>query len=140
MSRFPELTEGQREPLLAVVRYQLEADRETVFALDGSWQAAISPWREKDAEIVTIPRETAELWHHMGYALLSDRMAGQAQYLTFVLCELAIKYEGRMRKPRVVRGLLGMLDMWATDVRAAVMALVVTIVTALVLNWLGLLR
>ena len=144
MSKFPKLTEAQREVLFALVEAQRQAGKEINFEVgrDGS-RAAISRQEPDQAVISDLPYEVFELWHEQGYVYLRVQIVGsswpQPASAALILRQEALDYERRMRKPRPMRALLGALDTWGTDLRSLTVAIIGTILTALVLHWLGLL-
>lgn len=144
-----ELTDGQRELLFQLVRYQRDLKKEIVFAVGQGWDLEIRPWDERTTEeelIVRVPKEIVELWNRGSYIALSERGVGGGPFAydlsTFVLKQEALDYETLMRQPKVLRSIVKLWRGLVEDVPSLVWGIVGgvvgAVVTAIVSSWLGL--
>ena len=139
-----ELTESQYKSLFDLVRYQRDRGQQVIFCLSQGHEPTISRWGDEERTAVTrVPRELVELWHATGYVYLSARRTGVAggggvDWRTLILCKEAENYERWMGRPKVLRMLLRSWKDWAPEWRAALVALVVTVVVELAKSWMGL--
>lgn len=160
-----KLTDAQKEPLFALVRHQRQVGEDVVFAwwcgVDqvariGPFESDLQfepfspsdlhyvgpddrPRRESVVVIAKTPIEVIDLWHDKGHVnpgKMEISMCDGPSVSTFILCQEALDYESRMRKPWLVRNLLDVMDAWATDLRALIVAVVAAVLTTIVLNWL----
>lgn len=140
-----KLTDTQRKPLFALVRFQKQKGEEVVF--DAVFQTPfplqpgkIVPRGSDEAIITDFFSEVAAVWHRLGYVVSGGNYVRNSEnnevQRSIILCQKALDYESRMRKIWPVRKLLDMWDVWTTDVRAAVIAVVVTVLTDFIMNWL----
>jgi hypothetical protein len=144
--RQPRLTSAQSQALLAIVDYQRVRGREITFnhyqdRIHASGAASAGSSAAPQASIADVSQMVFAVWRERGYVVpIESADVHGTTVRDFVLTQEALDYAERMRKPRLVRGCLDMLDDWKSDLRTAVLATVFTILTNVVLNLLGLLR
>jgi hypothetical protein len=144
--RQPRLTPAQSEPLLAMVDHQRARGEEITFnhyqdRILASGAASADPSAAPQASIADVSQMVFAVWRERGYVVPVESAGALGTTVRdFILTQEALDYADRMRKPRLVRGCLDMLDDWKSDLRTAVLAMVFTILTNVVLNLLGLLR
>jgi hypothetical protein len=142
----PRLTTAQSEPLLTIVDYQRVKGKELAFThYEGRIQASRTisgdPVAVTQAPIAEVSQMVFAVWRERGYVIPVESAGVSGTTIRdFVLTQEALDYVERMRKPKLIRGFLDMLDNWKSDLRTAILAMVFTIVTNIVLNLLGLLR
>lgn len=144
-----KLTDGQRELLFQLVRYQRNSKKEIVFAVGQGWDLEIRPWDERTTEedpIVRVPKEIVELWNRGNCIALLERGIGGGSFVcdvsTFVLKQESLDYETFMCKPKVLRSIVKLWRGLVEDVPSLVWGIVGgvvgAVVTAIVSSWLGL--
>ncbi len=142
----PRLTTAQSELLLVIVDYQRAKGKELTFThCEGRIQAsgAVSgdPIAATEASIVEASQMVFTVWRERGYVVPVESVDWSGTTIRdFVLTQEALDYVERMRKPKWIRGFLDMLDNWKSDLRTAILAMVFTIITSVVLYLFGLLR
>jgi hypothetical protein len=141
----PRLTTAQSELLLAIVDYQRAEGRELAFThYEGRIQASRTVSGDSIATQEPFPEVSPMIfavWHERDFVVPVESTSGLGTTTRdFVLTQEALDYADRIRKPRLVRDFLDMFDTWQSDLRTAIVAMVFTIVTNVVMNWLGLLR
>jgi hypothetical protein len=142
----PKLTTAQSAPLLNVVEYQRAKGEELVFTHSGDRILASRTESGKDVALSETPiAEVSQpifvVWQERDCVVpIESAVASGPTIRDFVLTQEALDYANRMRKPRLVRWFLGILDDWRSDLRTALLAMAFTIITTVILYWLGLLR
>ena len=144
----PKLTEEQREPLFKLVDLQRKENRELTFEMEGGLVTA----PEVRSTDVQASLALLQLWQDKGYISLHElslnrpsmrgsMMRGSRTIPSagFVLTNEALEYRDRICKPKLIQGLLNFFDDWKPDLRTAIIAVVTSIVTTLILSALGLL-
>lgn len=143
------LTPTQRDPLLAMVRFQRQQGQDIHFT-SPLGALAIS---YKDKFHTMAPYHARELWEKQNYIVVSQ---GQMYWpdpeeegwersqpaLILTLTQKAIDYERWLRKPTWQRWLIKQARAISSEIRAAIFslitALITSVLTLLVLKWLGL--
>jgi hypothetical protein len=142
----PGLTTAQSEPLLAIADYQRAKGKELAFThyagrIQASRTVSGDPIAATQASIAEVSQMVFAVWYERGYVVPVESASGSGTTTRdFVLTQEALDYVERMRKPKLIRGFLDMLDDWKSDLRTAILAMVFTIITNVALNLLGLLR
>jgi hypothetical protein len=149
MSKFPELTEAQREPLFRLVKHQREAKEELRFRFmweipkpQGIYQIysdAVKWPGPNQPPVAEADEILMQLWRELGYIQLHSRpVRGSPHNAELLLRKRALDYEKRESSHWLVRGVANKWDEWGPEWRAGLIALIVAFLTALILNRLGL--
>lgn len=141
------LTDAQISPLLVVVGWQEASGEELAFTHCGDEVRASRTVSGKPVDSSQPPWVTRvspivfAVWREHGYVtVIESGSVSGSTVRDFVLTQDGLDYARRMRRPRLVRGGLELLATWQSDLRTAVLAMVFTVATNVILNWLGLLR
>jgi len=119
----PRLTTAQSEPLLAIVDYQRAKGKELAFThYEGRVQASRTVSGDPIPAIQALVAEVSQMvfavWRERGYVVPVESVGVSGTTIRdFVLTQEALDYVERMRKPKLIRGFLDMLDSWKSDLR-----------------------
>lgn len=143
------LTPTQRDPLLAMVRFQRQQGQDIGFTIPlGSLFI-----NYKNKFHVMPPKHARELWEKQGYVFISEGKMSwpdpeeegwerSQPALILTLTQKAFAYERWLRKPTWQRWLIKQANALSSEIRAAVISLVVSVIAAVltvfILKWLGL--
>lgn len=143
------LTISQREPLLAMVRFQRQQGQDLRFTIP---LGGLAISYQNQFHIMP-PYHAREVWERQNYVFISQ---GQMSWtdpvepgweqsqpaLILTLTQKAFAYERWLRRPTWQRWLIRQRQVWAPEVRAAVVslitALITSVITVYILTWLGL--
>jgi len=130
-----ELTDAQGYPLCELVHIQRATGTEARFLDYGRVLQMKVGLKSENIEISGFNRHLRELWGHSGFIFLEHHET----YASFYLMKRALDYADYMRKPKLVRNIQDWVDKWTSEIRAGVIALIVSLLVnyfPLLVKWL----
>ena len=128
-----KLTQEQSKPLLDLVSYQIKSGKELKFVhFDGRIIY-------QDKYIMELPLIIFKVWCDREFVISNQSIGVSSSVVNeFVLTKESLLFEKRMRLSKWKRELLEVLDSWKSDLRTAIIAMIFSILTTILLRLLGL--